>query len=183
MRRRAKERKQNTRHIHLLVGLRTEATQLTVSIHSNGIKSNKAKAKAKQSSMPDPGTIAASIEAGFRLNKPGSDVVDLTRESILKFPADYRRVYDHVRNLMKERSVLDEANNFELKRDADGGLVDPVRSPIIEGLCNLYTSSRGIIYVMFAPAGQGKTFGAKAFLNHFYRFKQEKGELRMSRDS
>jgi hypothetical protein len=30
---------------------------------------------------------------------------------------------------------------------------------------------------MFAPAGQGKTFGAKAFLNHFYRFKQEKGEL------
>jgi hypothetical protein len=31
---------------------------------------------------------------------------------------------------------------------------------------------------MFAPAGQGKTFDAKAFPNHFYCFiKQEEGEL------
>ena len=57
---------------------------------------------------------------------------------------------------MKERWVLDEANNLKFKKNSDGGLVDPVRSPIIDALRNLYTSSRGVIYVVFAPAGQGK---------------------------
>jgi hypothetical protein len=51
------------------------------------------------------------------------------------------------------------------------GVTDPVESPIVRALSNLYAEcSYVVIYVMYAPAGQGKTFGARTFLKNFYEF-------------
>jgi hypothetical protein len=122
--------------------------------------------------MPDPITssgLVAGVTAAFRLIKLGSDVIDLTVENVMKLSPEYGKIYQKVLRLAEERCIVDDANRFELKTTTTGQLIEPVRSPIIHALCNLYRHSRGVVYVMYAKPGQGKTFGAKAFLSHFYR--------------
>jgi hypothetical protein len=48
-------------------------------------------------------------------------------------------------------------------------------SPIVKAMQNLYTqpAPAGMIYVMYAPPGQGTTFGARALLEHFNAFPVE----------
>jgi hypothetical protein len=122
--------------------------------------------------MPDPITssgIVAGVTAAFRLIKLGSDVFDLTVENLKKLSPEYGQIYRKVLTLMEERAIVDDANTFKLKKTLTDQLLEPVRSPIIEALCDLYRHSRGVVYVMYAKPGQGKTFGAKAFLSQFYR--------------
>ena len=118
-----------------------------------------------------PSVELAAILTGFRLVSSGATVVELTKETIKKnYPPEYGRLHDKVRDLMGKRSVLDEASSFEMKEDDKG---EPVQSPIVDALCNLYAADVGVIYVMYAPPGQGKTFGAQAFLKYFCQFDEE----------
>jgi hypothetical protein len=60
---------------------------------------------------------------------------------------------------VEKRAILDSdiAAKFEMKKHING-VTDPVESPIVRALSNLYAEcSYVVIYVMYAPAGQGKT--------------------------
>lgn len=50
-----------------------------------------------------------------------------------------------------------------------------MESPIVKTLMNLYGEPNpdGVVYVMYAPPGQGKTFGARALLKNYYEFSQD----------
>ena len=118
--------------------------------------------------------VVADVLTGFRLISGDAAVVELTKENINdSFPLEYGRVYNYTRELMDRRSVLDPALKFETQK---GTKVEskPVLSPIVEALCNLYNANFGVIYVMYAPPGQGKTFGGQAFLKHWYQFDEGK---------
>lgn len=107
-----------------------------------------------------------AILTAFRLVTSGAAVLALTKENLkTSFPPEYGRLYDKSKALMSKREVLDRADSFKAKGEADER--EPVQSPIVDALCNLYAAQVGVIYVMYAPAGQGKTFGAQAFLKHF----------------
>jgi hypothetical protein len=72
---------------------------------------------------------------------------------------------------MSKRTVLSRADSFKGKGEANE--CEPLQSPIVDALPNLYAAQVGVIYVMYAPAGQGKTFGAQAFLKHFCSLGEE----------
>jgi hypothetical protein len=56
----------------------------------------------------------------------------------------------------------------------------PVMSPMVDASINLYSSPNpandGVVYVMHAKSGQGKTFAARAMLEEFYEFSTNQGE-------
>ena len=79
---------------------------------------------------------------------------------------------------MHQRAILCDFDGFEMNlRRGETNQAEPVQSPIVDGLINLYSESypapQGVVYVMYAPAGQGKTFGARSVLEHFYAFQGE----------
>jgi hypothetical protein len=77
---------------------------------------------------------------------------------------------------MDQRAVLDDTYDFEIHmKQSEESDPDPVLSPIVNALFNLYSQPvfAGVIYVMYAPSGQGKTFGARALLERFYAFPGE----------
>ncbi|OEU14803.1 hypothetical protein FRACYDRAFT_241361 [Fragilariopsis cylindrus CCMP1102] len=81
------------------------------------------------------------------------------------------------------RITKSEYDKLIVQDDASLGNVykkpDPVKkSPIIDALINLYSQAvpQGVIYVMYAPAGQDKTFGARSLLRNFYAFQGEEVE-------
>lgn len=114
--------------------------------------------------------VTAAVLKGFRLISGGPAVVELTKDTIDdSFPSEYGRVYNYTRELMDKRSVLDPALKFKTQKGTEVES-EPVLSPIVEALCNLYNANFGVIYVMYAPPGQGKTFGGQAFLKHWYQF-------------
>lgn len=117
--------------------------------------------------MPEVVTLSALL-TGFRLVSSGREIAELTKESIKKaFSPGLGTVYDKVKDLMDTRSIIDSATGFKQKKSR---AVVPVQSPIVTALCELYNADKGVIYVMYAPPGQGKTFGARAFLEHFWEF-------------
>jgi len=68
----------------------------------------------------------------------------------------------------QEGAILCESSDgFAMKQKT-------VQSPIVDGLIDLYSQSQpapqGVMYIMYTPAGQGKTFGARSVLEHFYVF-------------
>ena len=111
------------------------------------------------------GVELSSILTSFRAI---SSAAELTKETIKQCPPEYGRIYDKVRSLMTNRSVLDEASSFEMKSN-DQREPEPVESPIVRGLSSLYSANFGVVYVLYAPPGQGKSFGARAFLKNYYQ--------------
>ena len=119
------------------------------------------------------GIELSSLLTGFRVITSGHGVIELTRETIKQCPPEYGRIYDKVRSLMANRSVLDEASIFEMKQNDQKDKSAPVESPIVRGLSNLYAANFGVVYIMYAPPGQGKSFGARAFLKNYYQFDED----------
>jgi hypothetical protein len=120
----------------------------------------------------------AALNLGFQLVAGASNVAEITKSAYAKLieqDPNLGKVYKKVKELMARRAVLCDADSFEMKQNEESEQPDPVQSPIIDALVNLYSqpAPRGVIYVMYAPAGQGKTFGARSLLRYFYEFPGE----------
>jgi hypothetical protein len=118
-----------------------------------------------------------SLKLGFQLE---SNVAGITKQAFDKLvvqDASLGNVYKKVRELMDQRAILCDSDGFAMRQRGETDQTEPVQSPIVDGLINLYSQShpapQGVIYVMYAPAGQGKTFGARSVLEHFYAFPGE----------
>jgi hypothetical protein len=85
--------------------------------------------------------------------------------------------------LKDQRAILCQSHGFEMMQSEESQQREPVQSPIVNAMIFLYSqpASQGVISVMYAPAGQGKTFGARTLLEHFYAFPAP--ERRIYRDS
>lgn len=85
--------------------------------------------------------------------------------------------YRKMLKLLDERAVLRDADAFEENRAAVSA---PVMSPMVNALINLYApptpAKDGVIYVMYAKSGQGKTFAGRSMLEEFYEFSTSQGE-------
>jgi hypothetical protein len=51
---------------------------------------------------------------------------------------------------------------------------EPVESPIVQALSNLCSANFGILYVVYAPLGQRKSFGARTFIKNCCQFDDTK---------
>lgn len=129
--------------------------------------------------MPVAETLA-SLKLGFQLVSGASNVAGITKQAFDKLvvqDASLGNVYKKVKELMDQRTILCESDGFAMKQGGECDQTEPVLSPIVDGIINLYSQSQpapqGVIYVMYAPAGQGKTFGARSVLEHFYAFPGE----------
>ena len=85
---------------------------------------------------------------------------------------------------MHQRSILCDFDiGFAVVKSTRGGEssnqkteLPPVKSPIVNTLVNPYAQScpaprQGVLNVMYAPAGQGKTFVARSVLEHGCEFR------------
>ena len=111
----------------------------------------------------------STLLTGFRLVSAGQAAnIQLAKETIKeKLPPQYGQLYDTVKSLIDNISVLDKGSIFEIKKDDHA---EPIASPIVQALTNLYAEKFGIVYVMYAPPGQGKSFGAPRFPQSFLSF-------------
>jgi hypothetical protein len=128
--------------------------------------------------MPVAETLT-SLKLGFQLVSGASNVAGITKQAfdqLVVRDASLGNVYKKVRELMDRRAILCDSDGFVRPR-GETDQTEPVRSPIVDGIINLYSQSdpapQGVIYVMYAPAGQGKTFGARSILENFYAFQGE----------
>ena len=118
----------------------------------------------------------AALKLGFQVVGGASNVARITKseyDTLIVQDASLGKVYNKVKELLDQRAILCDFNAFEMNLAvASSEQPDPVQSPIIDALINLYSQAvlQGVIYVMYAPAGQGKTFGARSLLRNFYAF-------------
>jgi hypothetical protein len=120
----------------------------------------------------------ASIAKGFEavVATAGADVV--TRQGLNALSSGLGDVYDKVGDLMNRRAVLPQASSsWPTVDDTTCDDRDPVMSPFVDAVLDMYDenppAAGGVVYVLHAKAGQGKTFGARALLDSFYSFESE----------
>jgi hypothetical protein len=156
------------------------------SCHAEHDQQQHAKAAAPSSVLTMPVAEAlASLKLGFQLDSGAANVAGMTKHAFDKLvvqDASLGNVHKKVKELMDQRAILCESDGFAMQQRGESDQTEPVKSPIVDGLINLYSQShpapQGVIYVMYAPAGQGKTFGARSVLEHFYDFPGE-GDTRL----
>lgn len=88
---------------------------------------------------------------------------------------DVGRLYDNVRKLRNERTVLEVFPTTQNQCKT----VDSVRSPNVEALINLFgvndgkPNPAGVVYVLYDKRGNGKSHAGRALLREFYQFPDE----------
>lgn len=118
----------------------------------------------------------AALKLGFQVVGGASNVARITKseyDTLIVQDASLGNVYKKVKELLDQRAILCDFGAFEMTlATVASEQPEPVKSPIIDALINLYSQAapQGVIYVMYAPAGQGKTFGARSLLRYFYEF-------------
>ena len=114
-------------------------------------------------------TVAQGFEAVAGLT--GIDLA--TREALNNASPGLGDVYDNVRDLMEKRTVISQTTRWVVQNDRSDDR-EPVVSPIVAAIIDLYAheppAAGGVVYVLYAPPGQGKTFGARAILEFFHGF-------------
>jgi hypothetical protein len=121
----------------------------------------------------DPVSLAGAFEIGLTLNS----AVVLSKEAIKKaLEPNASSLLTKFENMAKERKVI-----FDILPQPPLPPEKTVDSPIVLALEDLYTAPQpdGRTYVLYAPPTQGKTCGARYFLqNHLPMFTDsEKGPI------
>jgi hypothetical protein len=112
----------------------------------------------------------AGLQLAFQLATATPPTLEALRALVAQ-DGNLGHFYRKINGLLDKRTVLRDADAFEEKRSEVSA---PVMSPMVNALINLYAppapAKDGVIYVMHAKSGQGKTFAARAMLQEFYEF-------------
>mmetsp|Transcript_15954 Transcript_15954/g.28770 ORF Transcript_15954/g.28770 Transcript_15954/m.28770 type:complete len:143 (-) Transcript_15954:374-802(-) len=89
------------------------------------------------------------------------------------------KFYYHVRGLIEMQSIPSLAGKFSIIGDCSDD-ADPVQSPAVRGLQNLYKENhpQGVVYVMYHKPGMGKTTSGETLLKNFFSFPSSGDEIK-----
>lgn len=115
--------------------------------------------------------LKLGLEAADEVKKAIDAVKGVSVSNVGKF-------YYHVRDLIEKRSIPNLSGRFKTSSDSDDA--DPVQSPAVRGLQNLYKENHphGVVYVMYDKPGMGKTTSGEALLKNFFRFPSSGDEIK-----
>lgn len=116
----------------------------------------------------------AALAFGFQAAKVSELIAGQARETyqqiLTNHDADVGRAYAKFTDMAKERVILSDSASWASGRAlAEDKLV---MAPPLKKLLNLWNSEKrhhsSVVYIMYTPAGQGKTTAARALLKTFY---------------
>ena len=116
-------------------------------------------------------TKLAQLKLGLETTDEVKNAIHQCAKGVHTSNTDVGRVYRRVRDLIEKQSIPNLSGTFQIS-NCDDDDADPVESPAVRGLLNLYKDFHpsGVVYVMYDKAGMGKTTAGKALLRNFYKF-------------
>jgi hypothetical protein len=112
---------------------------------------------------------AGALKLGFQLTNATTQT-NSTLKSFIDKDVNLGAVYNSIQEMMKQRKIISSSEAFKLAVEEKA---DPVISPLMEALLGVYEKPAGMVYVMHAKPGLGKTFAARALLENFYVFSDQ----------